>query len=150
MAQDCVARIVLGRTKVGKELKLTHSSSKSSRRRKNRAYSRDQPRPVDDTRRTVVVYGDASIRGTYLGNTPIQCAAPEKAIVNPVDEIRISVTGINDLTLFVLPCTYAITAKRSIVLEVSMATCLNFVLQRNVMMNRTVFCLEQVNNLTEE
>ena len=100
MAQDYVARVVLGRTKVGEDFKLAHSSSKSSRRRRRRRYRvrlRDQLRPADDVRRTIVAYGDASIRSTYRGNTPIpvkqiQRAIAEKAIVIPVDEFRTSVT----------------------------------------------------------
>ncbi|KAI8374079.1 hypothetical protein EDC96DRAFT_562794 [Choanephora cucurbitarum] len=99
MAQDYVARVILGRTKVSNDFKLAHSSSKSSRkrRRRYRVHLQDQLRPADDVRRTIVAYGDASICGTYRGNTPIpvkqiQRAIAEKAIVIPVDEFRTSVT----------------------------------------------------------
>ncbi|KAI8356100.1 hypothetical protein EDC96DRAFT_597502 [Choanephora cucurbitarum] len=80
MAQDYVVRVVLGRTKVGEDFKLPHSSSKSSRRRRRyRVHLQDQLRPADDVRRTIVAYGDAGIRGPY-------------PIVIPVDEFRTSVT----------------------------------------------------------
>ncbi|KAI8375627.1 hypothetical protein EDC96DRAFT_571724 [Choanephora cucurbitarum] len=98
MAQDYVARVVLSRTKVGEDFKLAHSSSKSSRRRRrHRAHLQDQLRPTDDVGRTIAAYGDAGIRGTYRGNTPIpvkqiQPAIAEKAIVIPVDEFRTSVS----------------------------------------------------------
>lgn len=49
----------------------------------------------DDTRRAVVSYGDASIRGTYRDNTlvpvkQIQRAIAKRAIVITVDEFRTS------------------------------------------------------------
>ncbi|CAO3699140.1 unnamed protein product [Rhizopus microsporus] len=51
----------------------------------------------EDTRRAIVAYGDASIRGTYRGNTlvpvkQVQRAIAQKAIVFTVDEFRTSVT----------------------------------------------------------
>ncbi|CAO0801449.1 unnamed protein product [Mucor circinelloides] len=100
MAQDYIARVVLGRTKAGEDFKLAHSSSSSSRRKKRKRFRQQhQPelRPLTDIRRTVIAYGDANIRGTYKGNTPIpvksvQRAIAEKAIVITVDEFRTSVT----------------------------------------------------------
>lgn len=100
MAQDYISRVVLGTTKVGEKFKLAHDSSKAFRR-KQRIFFRQQIQqqliPHNDQRRTVVAYGDASIRGTYKGNTPIpvkkvQRAIAEKAVVIPVDEFRTSVT----------------------------------------------------------
>lgn len=100
MAQDYVARVVLGRTVVGEDYKLAHNSSSGSRRERRmlfRLNHLDDIRPYDDTRRTVVAYGDASIQGTYRKNTPIpvkqvQRAIAEKAVVLTVDEFRTSVT----------------------------------------------------------
>ncbi|KAI9480854.1 MAG: hypothetical protein EXX96DRAFT_195520 [Benjaminiella poitrasii] len=100
MAQDYIARVVLGRTKVGEYFKLAHSSSRRSRRKRRKQFRqqhREELRPNDDMRRTIVAYGDASVRGTYKGNTPIpvkqvQKAIAEKAIVIPTDEFRTSVT----------------------------------------------------------
>jgi uncharacterized membrane protein len=39
MAQDYIARVVIGRTKVGEDFKLTHSSSACSRRKRKGALS---------------------------------------------------------------------------------------------------------------
>jgi hypothetical protein len=100
MAQDYIARAVLGRTKVGEDFKLAHNSSKSSRRKKRKLFReqhQEELRPNEDARRTVVAYGDASIRGTYKGNSSIpvkqvQRAVAGKAAVITVDEFRTSVT----------------------------------------------------------
>ena len=100
MAQDYIARVVLGRTKMDEDFKLVHSSSASSRRKKRkrfRQHHQRELRPINDRRRTVIAYGDASIQGTYKGNTPIpvkqvQRAIAQKAIVITVDEFRTSVT----------------------------------------------------------
>lgn len=100
MAQDYIARVVLGRTKVGEDFKLAHNSSTHSRRKKRRRFRQqhqEELRPREDVRRTVVAYGDASIRGTYRKNTPVpvkqvQRAIAQKAIVLTVDEFRTSVT----------------------------------------------------------
>jgi hypothetical protein len=100
MAQDYIARVVLGRTKVGEDFKLAHGSSASSRSKKRKRFRQqfqDDLRPLTDIRRTVVAYGDASIRGTYKGNTPVpvklvQRSIAEKAIVIVDDEFRTSVT----------------------------------------------------------
>ncbi|GAA5813932.1 hypothetical protein MFLAVUS_007421 [Mucor flavus] len=82
MTHDYIARIVLGRTKVGEDFKLAH-------RQRHQA----ELRPNDDARRTIV----ASIRSIYKGNTPIpvkqaQRAIAGEAIVITVDEFRTSVT----------------------------------------------------------
>jgi hypothetical protein len=74
MAQDYIARVVTGRTIVGEDFKLAHGSfacSRRKRRKRFRLQHQDQLRPRDDNRRTIVAYGDASIRGTHKGNTPI-------------------------------------------------------------------------------
>ncbi|KAL4208072.1 hypothetical protein AB4K20DRAFT_1970666 [Rhizopus microsporus] len=100
MAEDHVARVVLGQTKVDEAFKLAHCSSKSTRRKKRKRFRRqhqDELRGNEDTRRAIVAYGDASIRGTYRGNTPVpvkqvQRAIAQKAIVFTVDEFRTSVT----------------------------------------------------------
>ncbi|ORE15173.1 hypothetical protein BCV71DRAFT_274301, partial [Rhizopus microsporus] len=91
---------VLGQTKVDEAFKLAHCSSKSTRRKKRKRFRRqhqDELRGNEDTRRAIVAYGDASIRGTYRGNTPVpvkqvQRAIAQKAIVFTVDEFRTSVT----------------------------------------------------------
>ncbi|CEG69957.1 hypothetical protein RMATCC62417_05941 [Rhizopus microsporus] len=93
MAKDHVARVVLGQTKVDEALKLAHCSSKSTRRKKRKRLRRqhqDELRGNEDTRRTIVAYGDASIHGTYRGNTSVpvkqvQRATAHKAIVFTVD-----------------------------------------------------------------
>ena len=99
MAQDYIARVVLGMTKVGEYFKLVHNTSARYNRKKRREFRQKQQglRPTDDTRRTVVAYGDASIRGTYRGTTPVpvkqvQRALAQKAIVITVDEFRTSKT----------------------------------------------------------
>ncbi|GAA5814626.1 hypothetical protein MFLAVUS_008125 [Mucor flavus] len=100
MAQDYIARVVLGRTKVGEDFMLTHRSSFYSRRNKRKQFrQRHQAelRPNNDVRRAVVAYSDASIRGAYKGNTPVlvkqvQRAISGKAIVITVDEFCTSVT----------------------------------------------------------
>ncbi|CEI97629.1 hypothetical protein RMCBS344292_11759 [Rhizopus microsporus] len=100
MAEDHVARVVLGQTKVDEAFKLAHCSSKSTRRKKRKRFRRqhqNELRGNENTRRTIVAYGDASIRDTYRGNTPVpvkkvQRAIAQKAIVFTVDEFRTSVT----------------------------------------------------------
>ncbi|KAI8077115.1 hypothetical protein BDF21DRAFT_473856 [Thamnidium elegans] len=90
----------LGKNKVGEDFKLANRSSKCSRRKKRRLFRQqhqEELRPNEDVRRAVVAYGDASIRGTYKGNTPIpvklvQRAVASKAVVITVDEFRTSVT----------------------------------------------------------
>ncbi|KAI9483493.1 MAG: hypothetical protein EXX96DRAFT_606491 [Benjaminiella poitrasii] len=82
MTQDYIARVVLGRTKVGEDFKQQH---------------REELCLNDDMRQTIVAYSYASVRDTYKENTPIpvkqvQGAIAEKAIVIPTDEFRISVT----------------------------------------------------------
>ncbi|KAI9247909.1 hypothetical protein EDC94DRAFT_625429 [Helicostylum pulchrum] len=102
-AQDHVASVVLGRTKTDGTFKLVHCSSRSTRRKKRKKSQRQNQgelRGNENTRRTIVAYGDASIRGTYRGNTPvpvkqIQRAIARKAIVFTVDEFRTSVTCCN-------------------------------------------------------
>ncbi|CAO3651333.1 unnamed protein product [Mucor hiemalis] len=99
-AQDYIARVVIGKTKVGEDFKLAHKSSRCSRRKRRRQFRIEHQAeliPREDVRRRVVAYGDASIRGTYKKNTPIpikqvQRAIAEKAIVVTVDEFRTSVT----------------------------------------------------------
>ncbi|KAI8372215.1 hypothetical protein BD560DRAFT_489451 [Blakeslea trispora] len=64
----------------------------------------ERTRPTDDTRRTVVGYGDINIRDTYCGNAPIpvkqiQHAIAEKAIVILVDELCTFVTYCHLLSL---------------------------------------------------
>lgn len=87
MAQDHAARVVLGTTNKEEPFKLCHTSTSKHRYRKRSSYRKTikqrysqlphpaYPLPIrdltQDTRRTVVAYGDASIRGTYRGNTPI-------------------------------------------------------------------------------
>ncbi|CEI90553.1 hypothetical protein RMCBS344292_04875 [Rhizopus microsporus] len=74
MAEDHVARVVLGQAKVDEVFKLANCSSKSTRRKKRKRFRRQRQNELrgnEDTRRTIVAYGDASIRGTYRGNTPV-------------------------------------------------------------------------------
>lgn len=86
-AQDHVARVILGTTNKEEPYKLSHGSSSSHQRKIRKRYRRtiirhfsQNPRPSyppsirapgNNNRRTVVGYGDASIRSTYKGNTPI-------------------------------------------------------------------------------
>ncbi|GAA5800839.1 hypothetical protein HPULCUR_006278 [Helicostylum pulchrum] len=112
-SQDHAARVVIGTTHTDEPFKLCHTSTSKRRYRKRRLYREtikqiysQRPYPahplpirdlVQDSRRTVVAYGDASLKGTYKGNTPvpvksIQRAIANKAIVIPVDEFRTSVT----------------------------------------------------------
>ncbi|KAI9246660.1 hypothetical protein EDC94DRAFT_386974 [Helicostylum pulchrum] len=112
-AQDHVARVILGTTNKEEPYKLSHGSSSSHQRNIRKRYRRtiirhfsQNPRPSyppsirtpgNNNQRTVVAYGDASIRSTYKGNTPIpvkaiQRAIATKALVIPVDEFRTSVT----------------------------------------------------------
>ncbi|GAA5799662.1 hypothetical protein HPULCUR_005078 [Helicostylum pulchrum] len=112
-AQDHVARVILGTTNKEERYKLSHDSSSSHQRKIRKRYRRttirrfsQNPRPSyppsirtsgNNNQRTVVAYGDASIRSTYKGNTPIpvkaiQRAIATKALVIPVDEFRTSVT----------------------------------------------------------
>ncbi|KAI9481296.1 MAG: hypothetical protein EXX96DRAFT_538502 [Benjaminiella poitrasii] len=100
MAQDYITRVVLGRTKVGEDFKLAHSSSRRSRRKRRKQFRqqyREELHLNDDVRRTIVAYGVASVRDTYKGNTlipvkQVQRAIAEKAIVIFTDEICTSVT----------------------------------------------------------
>ncbi|GAA5804342.1 hypothetical protein HPULCUR_009830 [Helicostylum pulchrum] len=112
-SQDHAARVVIGTTHTDEPFKVCHTSTSKRRYRKRRLYREtikqiysQRPYParplpirdlVQDSRRTVVAYGDASLKGTYKGNTPvpvksIQRAIANKAIVIPVDEFRTSVT----------------------------------------------------------
>ncbi|GAA5796419.1 hypothetical protein HPULCUR_001791 [Helicostylum pulchrum] len=112
-SQDHAARVVIGTTHTDEPFKLCHTSTSKRRYRKRRLYREtikqiysQRPYParplpirdlVQDSRRTVVAYGDASLKGTYKGNTPvpvksIQRAIANKAIVISVDEFRTSVT----------------------------------------------------------
>ncbi|KAG2233420.1 hypothetical protein INT48_007450 [Thamnidium elegans] len=85
---------------ISRKIPGTEQSSKCSRRKKRRLFRQqhqEELRPNEDVRRAVVAYGDASIRGTYKGNTPIpvklvQRAVASKAVVITVDEFRTSVT----------------------------------------------------------
>ncbi|KAG1260817.1 hypothetical protein G6F68_007145 [Rhizopus microsporus] len=86
MAQDHVARGVLGQTKVDEVLKLAHCSSKSKRRKKRKGFKRqhqDELQVNEDTRRAIVAYGDASIRGTYREGRILHWSSrcPESRIV---------------------------------------------------------------------
>ncbi|GAA5811146.1 hypothetical protein MFLAVUS_004575 [Mucor flavus] len=80
MAQNYIARVVLGRTKVGEDFELFRQQHQA------------ELRPNNDVRRTIVAYGDANIRG----NTPIpvkqvQRTIADKAIIIAVDEFHTSV-----------------------------------------------------------
>ncbi|CAO3647201.1 unnamed protein product [Mucor hiemalis] len=97
-AQDYLARVVIGKNKVGENFKLAHKSSRCSRRR---IQHQAELIAREDVRRTVVAYGDSSIRSTYKKNTPmlvkqVQRAIAEKAIVVTVDEFRTSAIASND------------------------------------------------------
>ncbi|KAG2235411.1 hypothetical protein INT48_005761 [Thamnidium elegans] len=70
----------VGRTKVGEDFKQQRQ---------------EELRPNEDVRRTVVAYGNASICGTYKGNTPItvkliQRAVAGKTVAITVDEFLTS------------------------------------------------------------
>ncbi|KAI9260967.1 hypothetical protein EDC94DRAFT_659997 [Helicostylum pulchrum] len=109
IVSDSVARVILGTTNKEEPYKLSHDSSSSHQRKIRKRYRRtiirrfsQNPRPSyppsirtpgNNNQRTVVAYGDASIRSTYKGNTPIpvkaiQRAIATKALVIPVDEFR--------------------------------------------------------------
>ena len=86
-AQDFIARVILGTTNKEEPYKLSHDSSARYQRRIRKRYRRivfrrysQRPHPHHppsirmpglDNRRTIVAYGDASIRSTYRGNTPV-------------------------------------------------------------------------------
>ncbi|GAA5809831.1 hypothetical protein MFLAVUS_003246 [Mucor flavus] len=112
-AQDHVARVILGTANKEEPYKLSHTSSSRLQRKIRKRYRRtiikrysQNPQPsypprirtlTEDPRRTVVAYGDASIRGTYKGHSSIpvkavQRAIATKAVVISVDEFRTSVT----------------------------------------------------------
>lgn len=84
-AQDFITRVILGTTNKEEPYTLSHTSTSRRQRNTRLKYRRmilnrysQMPYPTyppsiraDDNQRTVVAYGDASIRGTYKGNTPI-------------------------------------------------------------------------------
>lgn len=86
-AQDHVARVILGTANKEEPYKLSHTSSSRLQRKIRKRYRRtiikrysQNPQPsypprirtlTEDPRRTVVAYGDASIRGTYKGHSSI-------------------------------------------------------------------------------
>ncbi|GAA5804344.1 hypothetical protein HPULCUR_009832 [Helicostylum pulchrum] len=83
---------------VYQEHKKIFDFMKSYKHRENKRHNySNRQRAQDHVARVILAYGNASIRSTYKGNTPIpvkaiQRAVATKALVIPVDEFRTSVT----------------------------------------------------------
>ncbi|KAL4214721.1 hypothetical protein AB4K20DRAFT_1881934 [Rhizopus microsporus] len=77
---------------------LAHKTSTQRRQKARGSFNKsNQVNQADDGRRTVIVYGDASLVGTKKECTPIpvkrmQRELSRKEIVIPVDEFRTSIT----------------------------------------------------------
>ncbi|CAO3623759.1 unnamed protein product [Mucor fragilis] len=75
LANDFIARAVIGRTNTDEPYKLAHTSTKRKRKKARKRFlrgpQRRQLRDQDDQRRTVFAYGNASIQATRKKHTPV-------------------------------------------------------------------------------
>lgn len=70
MAADFGARLTIGNTTNGEPHKLAHTSAATARRRQRRQFRREASCGTHHGR-TIVSYGDASLKSSYKGHTPV-------------------------------------------------------------------------------
>ncbi|KAL4214066.1 hypothetical protein AB4K20DRAFT_1973700 [Rhizopus microsporus] len=89
--------LILSQTASGAPYTLAYRTSSKKRRKAKNTFKKASGIVAKEAKRTVIVYGDASLTGTKAGYTlipvkKVQRALAQKALVIPVDEFRTSVT----------------------------------------------------------